>query len=161
MTPTHSAFAVRDFRLVTQARFLFGLAVQLQAVLIGWQIYEIKHDPLYLGLTGLVEAVPALTLALFAGEIVDRSNPLKVYKNVLRLSLLAGLILLVGAYPAIHLSISNRVAILYLAAFITGTARGFAAPALFTLIPQIVKREALRISSASSPESTATHTAVP
>lgn len=139
MTQKYSAFAIRDFRLITQARLLFALAVQIQAVVIGWQIYEIKKDPLYLGLTGLVEAVPALTLALFAGEIVDRSNPLKVYRNVVLLSVLAGGLLLFS---------STQIKWLYLAAFITGTARGFAGPALYSLIPQLVHRESLRVSSA-------------
>lgn len=141
MTKKFSALAIRDFRLITQTRLLFSFAVQIQAVVIGWQVYQIKKDPLYLGLTGLVEALPALALALFAGEIVDRSNPLKIYQNVVLLSLLAGLMLWLTAT-------SPQILWLYLAALITGIARGFSGPALFSLIPQIVEREAIRVSSA-------------
>jgi MFS family permease len=143
-----SAFAIRDFRLLTQARFLFGISVQIQAVVIGWQIYEIKHDPLYLGLTGLVEAAPALSLALFAGEFVDRNNPLRIYRNVILLSLVSALILLFTASPFFPAADGQKILWLYLAAFITGSARGFSGPALYALIPQLVHREVLKVSSA-------------
>ena len=81
-----SAFLFADFRKLIAARFLFSISVQLQAVVMGWLVFEIKHDPLYLGFIGLVEAIPALGLALYAGYLVDRSNPLRVYRNVQRVS---------------------------------------------------------------------------
>ena len=55
-----------DFKKLLSARFLYTLAVQIQSVVLGWQMYAITQDPLFLGLIGLVEAVPALGLALAA-----------------------------------------------------------------------------------------------
>ena len=141
-----SAFRIRDFRLITQARFLFSFSTQLQSVVMGWQMYEIKHDPLYLGLIGLAEAVPAITLALISGWVVDRSNPLKIYKAVIRLSFLSAFILFLVSF--LPMEGDRRVPWIYAAALITGTARGFSSPALFSLVPQLVPREILKISSA-------------
>ena len=53
---------LRDFRLLLAARTCTVMALQAQAVIVGWQVYSITKDPLLLGLTGLVEAVPAIFL---------------------------------------------------------------------------------------------------
>ena len=60
-----------DFKKLMVARFLFTFAVQIQAIVLGWQMYIPTKDPLFLGLIGLVEAIPALGLAIYAGYIVD------------------------------------------------------------------------------------------
>lgn len=149
MTQTRiSAFNYPDFRLITQTRFLFSLAVNIQALVMGWQIYEITHDPLYLGLIGLTEAIPALLLSLVAGYIVDRSNPMKIYRNVIRVSLLSALILLLSSTEIAALNSSEKTYAIYLAALITGFARGFASPSLYSIIPQVIPRTALAESSA-------------
>ena len=62
-----------DFKKLMAARLLFTLAVQIQTIVLGWRMYILTKDPLFLGLIGLVEAIPALGLALYAGYIVDRS----------------------------------------------------------------------------------------
>lgn len=143
-----SAFQVRDFRLLTQARFLFAFATQAQSVVLGWQIYEIKHDPLYLGLAGLAEAVPALSLAIFAGHLTDRGNPLTIYKNVVRLTFLASLLLLLVSGSFLGADPLAKLPWIYSAAFIAGIARGFSGPSLYSLVPQLIKRDLLKISAA-------------
>lgn len=115
---------------------------------MGWQVYEIKHDPLYLGLIGLVEAVPAISVALISGYVVDRNNPLKIYINVLRFSFLSALVLLAVSAGWIRATGDDALPWIYLAALITGFARGFSGPSLYSLIPQLVSRESLRVSSA-------------
>ncbi len=135
-----------DFKKLVSARLLFSVAVQMQAVIMGWEIYSIHQDPLYLGLMGLVEAVPSIGLALFAGYFVDRSNPIRVYQGVLALSLLSVVMLISSS--SLGLTPHQRSTALYVAAFLTGLARGFASPAVYSLTPQIVPREALAVSSA-------------
>ncbi len=140
------AFAIPDFRRLVSARLIFSVAVQMQAVIMGWEIYSIHKDPLSLGMIGLVEAVPSLGLALFAGYLVDRSNPIRIYQSVLALSLASALMLVGSTYGS--LGPYERSVIIYAAAFVTGLARGFASPAVYSLTPQIVPREALAVSSA-------------
>ena len=84
-----------DLKKLVTARFFFTFAVQMQAVVLGWRIYELLRDPLALGLIGLTEAIPAIGLALVAGYIIDRSRPLVVYRRVMYVSLLSGLVVLV------------------------------------------------------------------
>lgn len=132
-----------DFKKLITARFFFTFAVQMQAVILGWRIYELLKDPLYLGFIGLTEAVPAIGLALYAGYLVDRMKPLLVYRRVIYVSLLSGLIVLGEHLFAEHMSVFNQAALLYFAAFLTGIARSFSQPAIFAVIPKLVGREQL------------------
>lgn len=143
-----SALESPDFVKLTGARFLLSFALQVQTLVMAWQVYAIKHDPLALGLIGLVEAIPALTLALFAGDFVDRGDPLEIYKGVIVGALASATLLLAVNLPVLGVSDARRVFWIYAAGFIAGGARGFSQPATYALVPQMVPREALAHSSA-------------
>jgi len=138
----------RDFRLLCWTRLCTTMALQAQAVIVGWQIYSITKDPWMLGLTGLAEAVPALILSLFAGHIVDISKPHRVYLYaILALALNTVLLTLVGGG---HLGVSDQiiVGVLFAGVFFSGLARSFTMPSASTLIPVIVPR--LQLSGANA-----------
>jgi MFS family permease len=137
-----------DFKKLMAARFLFTLAVQIQTIVLGWRMYILTKDPLYLGLIGLAEAIPALGLALYAGYIVDRSRPMVVIRRVYVVSWLSGLILLVSQLPATGVSEHLQIAALFLSSFLTGAARAFSQPAMFSIVPRIIGRENLSRGSA-------------
>lgn len=139
-----------DFKKLISARFLFTFAVQMQAVVLGWRIYDLLKDPLYLGFIGLTEAVPAIGLALFAGYIVDRSRPLVVYQRVIMISFLSGLTVLFEHIYASQLSLGMQVGLLYSAAFLTGLARSFSGPSIFAAVPRLVERNMLMRATAMS-----------
>lgn len=139
---------LQDFKKLMSARFLFTFAVQMQAVILGWRMYELTNDALALGLIGLTEAVPAIGLALYAGYLTDRSRPLRVYRGVLTISLLSGLIVLISQLYVESLSVSFQVGSLYLASFLTGAARAFSQPAIFAYVPRLVDRALLPKASA-------------
>lgn len=124
-------------------RCLFTFAVQMQAVIVAWQVYALTHDPLMLGLVGLAEAAPALSLALYGGMIVDRGNPLFVYRCVLALSFVSAAALIVSHLPGLELALNAQLTTLYLASVMTGIARAFSQPAMFSLVPRLVARENL------------------
>ena len=44
----------------------------MQFIIVEWEVYSLTKDPLSLGLIGLVEVIPAISTALFAGHIVDQ-----------------------------------------------------------------------------------------
>lgn len=128
----------RNFYWFVTTRFLFVLGTQIQAVLMGWQMYDLTHDPLQLGLIGLAEAAPALSLALFAGWLVDRFNPFRFYQLTLLVSF-------------ISMYISSRAHdphLLFYAALLTGVARSFTGPSANSVIPRMVTRDELKRSSA-------------
>ncbi len=132
-----------DFKKLITARFFFTFAVQMQSVVLGWRIYELLRDPLALGLIGLAEAVPAIGLALYAGYLIDRSAPLKVYRRVIFVSLLSGVLVLLEHLLAHDLTVNVQAAMLYSASILTGTARAFAGPSIYAAIPRIVPKDQL------------------
>ncbi|RYZ87410.1 MAG: MFS transporter, partial [Proteobacteria bacterium] len=132
-----------EFRKLLNARFLFTFAVQMQAVVLGWRIYELLKDPLFLGIIGLTEAIPAIGLALYAGYLVDRMRPLLVYRRVMYVSLTSGILVLAEHIFEGHLDLYSKVGMLYAAAFLTGLARSFSQPAIFAAVPRIVERSQL------------------
>ena len=69
----------RDLHFFVTSRFIATVAVQVQSVAIGWQIYEMERTPLSLGLVGLCQFVPMFLLTLPAGDITDRFNQRRVY----------------------------------------------------------------------------------
>ena len=137
-----------DFKKLMVTRFLFTFGVQMQAVILGWRMYELTHDALFLGLIGLTEAIPAIGLALHAGYIVDRSRPLVVYRNVLLGSLLSGVVLLLSQMQRQQMAVNPQIIALFASAFITGAARGFSGPSLYATVPRILERAHLPQASA-------------
>jgi MFS family permease len=139
---------MREFRLLLLTRMFALSALQAQAVVIGWQIYTLTRDPLLLGLAGLMEAVPAIASALFAGYIVDHSRPQRVYLySLLALTVNTFLLFLIGG-GLVPLATAHFVPLAYAGIFFSGFARAFIMPASFSLLGQIVpKRD---ISSASA-----------
>src|ERR687897_3270647 len=62
----------RSFVQFWIARFATTIALHMQAVAVGWQLYDLTGNPLDLGLVGLVQFVPVVVLALLIGQIADR-----------------------------------------------------------------------------------------
>jgi hypothetical protein len=56
------ALKIPDIRLFIGSVGFFTLASRALAVVIGFQIYKITHNPLSLGWLGLLEAIPAITI---------------------------------------------------------------------------------------------------
>ena len=139
----------KDFSKLLSARFFFTFGVQMQSVVLGWRIYELLKDPLALGLIGLAEAVPAIGLSLYAGYLVDRARPLVMYRRVIYISILSGLLVLAEHLMEQQLSVTHQAAMLYSASFLTGLARAFAGPAIFASVPRIVPQNKLMRATAT------------
>ena len=135
-----SVLRLPDFRLLLFTRVFVIMALQAQAVTVGWQVYSLTKDPFLLGLTGLTEALPALAAALFAGHIVDSGQPRRIY--ILCVAMLAlnifGLMLVGGGTIALpkHLLLIS----IFTGVFISGLTRSFIMPATFALRLRIVPR---------------------
>ncbi len=143
-----SILRLKDFRLLLFTRIFVTMALQAQAVIVGWQIYSITKDPFLLGVTGLVEAVPAIACALFAGHVVDISRPHIVYRWCVGVLAANTLMLMVLAGGYLPLGLTHTLFWLYLGVFISGVARSFTMPASFSLLPQIVPRKDIAAASA-------------
>jgi MFS family permease len=128
-----AAFRHRDFRLALAGSVASVLAMQMQGVAIGWQVYDLTHRPLDLGFVGLAQFVPAILLSLFAGQTADRFDR----RAILRICQLAQ-----GAC-SLFLWAETRdptpsVSTIYALLVLVGIARAFSAPASQALLPHLV-----------------------
>ncbi len=140
----HDAYAVlkiKDFRLLLLSRFVVTFAIQMQSIIVGWQIYEMTKDPLSLGLIGLSEAVPFLVLAFFSGHIADTYNRRKIILLSLFVYFLSAITLMF--FTTKLSSILNLYGTLpiYLIIAITGASRSFLYPAQTAFMAQLVPKE--------------------
>ncbi|MCW5746452.1 MAG: MFS transporter [Alphaproteobacteria bacterium] len=130
------ALALPTFRLFLTSAAAASFAGRSLAVVIGFQVYQLTKDPLALGLLGLFEAIPAVSLALFGGYIADQFN-----RRSIALVTRIAQALCVLALTMVSLSgAATSVAALYAVIFLAGIARGFADPAVSGLEAQIVPR---------------------
>ena len=44
-------------------------AYQMLAVAVGWQLYDLTNNPLDLGIVGLVQFIPLVSLSVFVGQV--------------------------------------------------------------------------------------------
>ena len=84
-----SAFRHRAFALFWCARVCSMLAIQMQVVAVGWQVYAMTGDPLDLGLVGLFQFLPTLALVLVAGHVVDNHDRRTVLFGALSIEMAA------------------------------------------------------------------------
>lgn len=68
----YAALRYREFNIFLFVRFAMVLAWSMQFILIEWYVYTLTKDPLSLGFIGLMEVIPSVGMALFAGHIVDQ-----------------------------------------------------------------------------------------
>ncbi|MDR6774908.1 MFS transporter [Azospirillum sp. BE72] len=84
-----SAFRHRAFALFWCARVCSMLAIQMQVVAVGWQVYAMTDNPLDLGLVGLFQFLPTLALVLVAGHVVDNNDRKSVLFGALSVEMVA------------------------------------------------------------------------
>lgn len=140
MNSPYAALKYPDFRNFVFARFLITLAIQIQATVVGWQVYEITRDPLSLGLIGLAEALPSMAVSLYAGHVADVVNRKKIILITVGILLACSVALLLFAANTGQLLQQFGAAPIYATIFMSGIARGFLSPANFSLLPQLVPR---------------------
>ncbi|MCX8482655.1 MAG: MFS transporter, partial [Crocinitomicaceae bacterium] len=135
----------KEYRFFISTRFLLTVALQIQAVAIGWEIYSLTHYVLSLGLIGLAEAIPALTVALFAGHAADVYNRRNILLFALGTMFLGALGVLYITHPTVRnvYSQTSIVNFLYFFIFLSGVARGFYSPTAFAFLSQIIDRSKL------------------
>lgn len=137
--PPHAPFAAlahRDFRFYVAARFLATLAVQMQGLAVGFQLYELTHRKIILAWVGLAQFLPIVGLSILAGQVADRRDRRAIL-------VICDLVFAAAAVALFVLSRSpapRAEAILAVIA-VVGAARAFYGPAGSSLLPSLVPRE--------------------
>ena len=135
-----AALRLPDFRRFIVAHFSLTLAIQIQGVVVAWQMYLDTRDPLALGLIGLAEVLPNIAAAMFAGHVADRTERRQL--TLLATCALLGCSLALawlGGLTGEHASM--RVPGAYLVIGISGVARAFLQPARTALVAAMVPRD--------------------
>jgi MFS family permease len=143
----------RNFSFYLSARVLGTLAVQMQSVAIGWQVYEITGNLFDLGLIGLAQFAPFLVLILLAGHAADRYDRRTIIAICMGGQLLCSLLLL-----GFTLSGSHVVWPVFAVLVLFGSARAFMMPATQAIVKNMVPLESF--SAAVALNSSASHVAI-
>jgi MFS family permease len=130
------AFTHPGFVLFQTARFLIVAAVEMQAVAVGWQVYDITKRALDLGLVGLAQFLPGILLFLISGHTSDHFERRKVLSVCYAgYAVCSGLLLLIAERGA------HSVKPIYVVLVLLGVVRSFTGTASRSILPQLVPEE--------------------
>ncbi|MFL0068813.1 MFS transporter [Tenacibaculum maritimum] len=139
----YAALRFKEFNIFLLVRFLLVFGWSMQFIIIEWQVYTITKDPLSLGIIGLMEVIPAVAMALFAGHIVDQREK----RNLLAICTAAFSLISLGLF---FLTLPNTVNYwekstilycIYVLVFFGGFLRSFFGPTIFSLTALIVPKK--------------------
>ena len=139
----YAALRFKEFNFFLIIRFLLVFGWSMQFIIIEWEVYSITQDPLALGFIGLVEIIPAISMALFAGHIVDQKEKktLFVYAIISFLLVSFGFYLVTTDYFYSNFSSNSVLIAIYILVFIGGFIRSFFGPIIFSLVALIVPKK--------------------
>ena len=139
----YASLRIKEFNIFLLVRFALVFAWSMQFIIIEWQVYSITKNPLSLGIIGLMEVIPAVSMALFAGHIVDQ----KEKRNLLALCIGAFSLISLGLFfltlPSFikGWEINTVLYAIYGLVFFGGLLRSFFGPTIFSLIALIVPKK--------------------
>jgi MFS family permease len=137
---------IPEFRNLVIGRFCFVMALRMMTTLLGWWIYNLTNAPFAIGLLGLSEIIPAISLALYAGHVIDLSDKRKLLIRGISLYFIAALILLLlSTKNTAHVFSAGTLAIcIYVVVFCTGIVRAFTGPVFNVVLAQVVPKKLLQ-----------------
>lgn len=141
-----AAIRIPEYRHLMLGRFIFIMGLRMMGTLVGWWVYELTNDPFAIGLIGLSEVIPAVSLSLYAGHIIDISEKRKLLLRGVALYFSCALVLLGLSTHYTTTQLSNHwIAFsIYVVIFFTGIFRAFTGPAFGTMVASIVPKELLQ-----------------
>jgi MFS family permease len=115
------------------ARVSSGMAFQILAVAVGWQVYQLTSSTFQLGMVGLAQYLPIVLCTLPAGHVADRYDRRVVFASSLVVQGVCALILALGTHER-WLSVPGIFVLISL----IGASRAFQGPATQSLMPTLV-----------------------
>lgn len=139
----YASLRFKEFRIFLLVRFVLVFGWSMQFIVIEWQVYSMTKDPLSLGIIGLMEIIPALSMALFAGHIVDQSEKRNLLVKCIAAFSIISLGLFLLTWPRIVASWSMNTVLycIYGLVFFGGLLRSFFGPTIFSLVALLVPKK--------------------
>jgi len=140
----HDPFAVlkvKEFLFFLTTRFFLTLAIQMQSVIVGWQVYKITNDVLALGMIGLAEAIPFILVSLFSGHVADVVNRKKIIIIATSFLIVSTLALLYFSLETTDVINKHGTLPIFIVIGFIGIVRGFISAAFPSFMSQLIARE--------------------
>jgi MFS family permease len=136
---------IKEFRLYIIQRFFFIMAMRMIGTVVGWKMYEITRNPLAIAFIGLSEAIPAISLALYSGHVVDKSDKRTLLFRTILLYFTSSAALMFITLHNTEVSMGKNFVqyALYIVIFCTGIIRAFSGPATSSILAQLVPKSIL------------------
>ncbi len=148
----YAALKIAEFKYFIAGRFIFIMGLRMTGTVIGWWIYLLTNSPLALGLVGLSEVIPALSLALYDGHYIDRNEKRRLLLTCIILYLICIIlfIILSAASTGSHLQPWTIALLIFSVIAVTGAIRAFSGPTFSAMIAQVVPKDMLPSAAAIS-----------
>ncbi len=127
-TDPYGALRYPEFRSLVLASFLLTIGLLAQEVAIGYELYRVTRDPFALGLVGLIEAIPFISLSLFGGHFADRYSKRKILLWSVGGITLSSTLLHFVSEQRYHLPQNTLLLAIYATVFVIGLCRAFQSP---------------------------------
>ncbi|MGZ4034364.1 MAG: MFS transporter [Bacteroidia bacterium] len=135
-----AALRIKEFLFFLNTRFFLTMAIQMQSVIVGWQVYKITNSYLALGMINLSEAIPFIVVSFFSGHVADTvSRKLIIVVSVSLLIISTSSLFYFSLDTSTVLKSYGTVPIYFVFGFI-GIVRGFISAAFPAFMAQIVPR---------------------
>ncbi|MBL7772353.1 MAG: MFS transporter [Chitinophagaceae bacterium] len=140
---TREVLRNREFGFFLSTRFILIFSLFMQNTVLGYWMYQLTNNPLSLGLIGLAEVIPAFGLAFIAGYFVDHRVKRNVYLSCIGFYVLNALLMLylASSFGKELFSVQHLEWMIYLVMFFSGCIRAFLAPASFSLLPLLIRKD--------------------
>ncbi|WP_299619053.1 MFS transporter [uncultured Tenacibaculum sp.] len=138
-----ASLRIREFNIFLLVRFVLVFGWSMQFLILEYEIYEITNSKLAIGIIGLMEVIPAVSMALFAGHVVDQKEKRNLLAICIALfSLISlGLYFLTSDYYTKGWSYNAVLYSIYALVFFGGLLRSFFGPTIFSLVALIVPKK--------------------
>lgn len=139
----YAALRYKEFNIFLLLRFVMVFGWSMQFIVIEWEVYSLTKSALSLGIVGLMEVIPAISMALFAGHIVDQNEK----KGLLIKCIIGFFVISFGLFlltwPEFNSGYSSQFILysIYFLVFLGGLVRAFLGPTIFSLLSLIVPKK--------------------
>jgi MFS family permease len=145
LAPLHE----KEFRFFIIARFLYIMALRMVGTVVAYQLFQLTKSSFSIGLVGLSEFIPVVSLALYAGHVIDRSDKRTMLVRGIFSYSIAVIALIVVTAPTLQTTFDKKLLelLFYIIIFYTGIVRAFAGPTSSAIIAQLVPRNMLHLAA--------------
>jgi len=139
----YASLRIKEFNIFLLVRFALVFGWSMQFIIVEWQVYSLTKNPLSLGIIGLMEVIPAVSMALFAGHIVDQKEKRNLLAICTALFSLISFGLFFLTLPEVEENWHSDTILysIYALVFFGGLLRAFFGPTIFSLIALIVPKK--------------------